>query len=562
MNRRSVVTVALVMVGALTLGACGGGQATPATTPPKATPTASPAQATPSPAPTATPSGPQPRYGGVLQVRWYNEFRRPWDTWRSDSGFTYPYAKAMLSNLVQYRKENFQIRADLSDRWETSPDGKTYIFHLRKDARWHDGNPVTAKDILYNFQRGSDPQFSFNKSRVDPIATMDTPDDYTFRATLKDLSNAFLPQVATAFMLMYPAHVPDMAQWQKGPVGSGPFKFGSDKPNTAYEFVKNPGYFEKDQAGRQLPYLDGVVFNVIPDPGLAQSAFVTGRVHCGCTHAEFWVIRNEEKLRSDVPGIKIQSHLGALLQLYFNVKRAPFDSADFRRGIAIGLDKEQIGATFALGKTFRPTSALIPPTFNGQWGLPKEELAKIPGYTPDHAADLKVAQQKIQQSGIDPKKVKIEIIGPEAYRDLGDLLGSVLIKDLGLDTAVSIIATPELSARRARGDFQIYIMSDSGSIDDPADWYRDFITTGGSQNGGGYANPRFDDLLRSQDREPDPAKRRQLAWEAQRLELTDFPKAPLFFALGERATRAEVTNFKTGPLINMNFDWSDVWLEK
>ena len=570
----------LIPVGtvALVVAACGGGEATATPAPtattvarpsPVATGTPSPATPAPSatptsPAPTAapTPTAPQPKTGGVLQARFYTDYRR-WDTWRADAGFSYPFLRAMMSNLIQYQQGTFTIVGDLAESWDVGPDGKSYTFRLRRDAQWHDGMPVTSKDILYTFKRGQDPQYTFNKTRVDPIQTMETPDDRTFKVTLKDFSNAFLPQAATPFMLMYPAHVPDMAQWDKARIGSGPFKLSADRPSASYEFVRNPAYFMKDPQGRSLPYLDGIVFNVIPDPALALSAFLTGRVQCSCTISEFYVIQNEDRIRSQVPGVKMFSHLGAGNYLYFNTRRPPFDNLAFRQAIAIGVDKEKIGATFALGKTLRPIPALVPSERGGQWALPQAELVRTPGFNPDHSADLKIMRDKIQQSGVDPKKVKVQVLTSLSYQSLAEVIASHLASDLGLDTSVTVTqSTAEQNKYLQAGDFSIYTMSDNGVIDDPGDWYRDWITTGGAQNTGGYSNPRVDQILAIQDKEPDFAKRKQLILELQRIELTEFPKAPLLWQLSIRAMWPEVMDFKVGPLNLQNWDWSSIWLDK
>ncbi len=583
MSRRVALLLVLSPVVALVVAACGGGGATATPVPPTATtrpaPTAAPPTATSAPAPvataapvptatrppapTATPAGPAPKIGGTFQPRWYVDSRN-WDVWHAAGGFNTGFVKNMMSNLVQFRPGTFEIAEDLATTWNTSADGKVLTFGIRKDASWHDGKPVTARDVMYTFNRGNDPAFNFNKSRVRLIEKMETPDDSTLKVTLSSVSNSFLANVAGAFMLIYPSHITDMAVWQKNPVGSGPFVLKSDKPDVAYDFTKNPKYYRKDAAGTTLPYLDAITFNVIVDPQLSLSAFRSGRIHCGCIFDQNWTNANIEALRRDIPGLKEGVAVGGVRSLYFNAKKAPFNNAALRQAVAIGLDKEAVTSTYEGGKqNYGPAPFLVPPELGGQWGLPKAELQKFPGLNPNHAADTALAKQKFKEAGVEPSSLNIRLLGSNFYKPLGDLLASVLISDLGIKTSVdSPASTIEINQQRLSGNFDILMIADSQSIDDPSDRFSEYIITGGADNLAGYSNPRVDDLMAQQDREQDPAKRRQMLWDIQRVLLTETPMMPLFFIKNVRALRPEVNNYKAGPLHIQNFDFSEIWLDK
>ncbi len=594
MKRHALATFFLTVVAALVVAACGGGAATATpqatTRPPQPTATSAPAAvpaatstpvpaatsapqptatATPRPAPTATPvaptatpTGPQPKVGGTLQVHWY-QVTTAWDTWSAAGAFSFGFTNTLLSNLIKAPPGGGAIVGDLAERWEVSQDGKVITFFLHKDAQFHDGKPVTSKDVLYNFQRASDPKYTYNKARMAPITTMETPDAFTFKVTLKQPSNRFLGSVATPFVLVYPSHITDMAEWQKTAIGSGPFKLKSAKVDSLIAMERDPNYFGKDAQGRKLPYLDAINFNVIVDSALALSSFRTGRVQCACIFGVGWVLDNDEQLRRDIPGGQFYTYVGSLLQLYFNQKKAPFDNLAFRQAVAIGLDKESIGATFARGKTTRPVSSLIPVEVGGQWSLPKDELQKLPGYRPNRADDVALARQKFQESGIDPKKVSVKVQTDPTYNAIGEIAASLLSTDLGLPTTTELISSvPDSTQRKIAGDFQVYVMSEGGAFDDPLEYHDTRLVTGGALNYGGWSNARYDQLLAAQDAEPDVAKRRALIWDLQRIELTEFPKLPIFFVQGLKAAWPEVKNLKIGPLVLQNYDFSQVWVDK
>lgn len=582
--------ILLVLGGVLTLvlAACGGGEST-ATPQPTRTPqptatsvpgataaplptatSASPATATATAAPTAT-QAPRPtatsvaavgapKYGGILQAR----LTRDWDNWdiyHAAGGFTSVFNQQLLSNLLRFKKDSISVmEADLAQSWEVSAEGKSYTFRLRQDANWSDGKPVTSADVAYNLGRAADPKYTFNKEKVALIATIETPDPSTIKLTLKRVSASFLPNIAGAFMLMYPSHVTDMAQWQKAPVGSGPFVFEKYNKGVSYLFRKNTSYYGKDAAGRTLPYMDGIDYTVIVDPALALAAFRAGRSQCGCGFDSDFLTEAKEQLEKDIPGVKLGLTFPSRHEMRFNLRKAPFNNLAFRQGVAIGLDKEKIASVYRRGLNYRPAPPLVAPERGGQWGLPKGELTKIPGYNPDHAADVALAQQKFRESGIDPKTVQVEIIFSSFFGAEGELMATVL-SELGIKATPVPLGTTEMAQRRIGGRFEIDHVTAGISLDDPGDQYTPELLSDGSFNFGKYVNDRVDQLLRDQDAELDPAKRRSILWDIQRINLTEFPMVPFLYQGNGYGTRPEVFNFRTPPLaVHAAFRLEEVWI--
>lgn len=372
-NRSSALTAILAV--SIIAVACGGGEPSKSPTPtgpslplvasPTATavaPTATPPPTTtPTPKPAVTPAAPtpatagvQPKYGGILQARLQSE-RPNLDTYHP-SGFSAAYmVMQTLSNLVNFKGVSLsEIEGDVAKNWEVGGDGKAFTFRLREDIQWSDGKPFTSADVLYNFRRASDPMATYNKGRVDVISTMETPDSYTFRATLMRFSASFLYGTASATMLMYPAHIPDKAEWTKSQVGTGPFVLKLHNQGSLYSYRKNAKYYGRDAAARSLPYLDGIDFNIIPDIALSLAAFRTGRIDCGCFSDRDFLTENEEALRQENPQMKFTQLSSTKQSLQFNLQAPPFNNLALRQAVAIGLDKEQIGTVFLGGKTLRP----------------------------------------------------------------------------------------------------------------------------------------------------------------------------------------------------------------
>lgn len=567
-GRFTAKALGLAGVIALIVAACGGGAEPTATPKPAPTPTTAVATPTsvptPTPRPTATPtpSGPQPRYGGVLQVRRSSDAAN-WDTYHVAGGFNTMFLQNLLNNLTGFQKgSNSVIEGDTAESWELSADGKVYTFKLRRDVKFHDGTPFTSADAIYNFQRASDSKTAWNRERVAAIASMEAPDPYTFKITLKRVSASFLPSISSPFLLMYPAHITDMAEWQKTAVGTGPFTFKELKLGAFIDFRKNADYFKKDAAGRQLPYLDGVFIHIIADPALTEAALRTGRLHCGCWFDSDVLTAKQDALRRTIPGIKLTAAHSGTHSLTFNLKRAPWNNDAFRQAVAIGFDKVKVASIAHGGTSYTPASPLLPPEIGGQWGLPKDQVIKIPGYNPDHSVDVALAQQKFRESGIDPKSVQFDLDVGSFFGAQAEVMATVL-SELGIKVTPRIVPPVEGNKRLIEGTFDVANTAIGPSIDDPADQYAAYMASNGTLNYGKYANPRVDQLLEQQEGALDPAKRRALVWELQRVQLEDAAVMPFWWLVSVRGTRPEVVNYKVANLsVTSSFRVEEVWLER
>ena len=172
------------------------------------------------------------------------------------------------------------IEPGLAETWDTSEDGLTYTFHLRQGVKWHDGEPFTSADVIYTYQTiltkaiGSymaSTLFSvtgaedfFNGTATD-VSGLQAPDDNTVVFTLSEPNASFLFSILTQHSII-PAHVwKDMpvdemtkpASWEKGQIGTGPFKFVEYQPDQFLKLDPNP------DAWRGAPLLDGILFVMV-----------------------------------------------------------------------------------------------------------------------------------------------------------------------------------------------------------------------------------------------------------------------------------------------------------
>ncbi len=187
----------------------------------------------------------------------------------------------VFNNLVLYDQQVAQnslasIVPDLATKWEWSEDGKELTFPLRQGVKWHDGKPFTSADVKCTWDllmgKGSDKlRLNPRKSWYENVVEVTTRGDFEVTFHLKQPQPALLALLASGWSPIYPCHVP-AREMRQHPIGTGPFKFVEFKPNESIKVTKNPDYWKP---GR--PYLDGIDYTIMREPGPRHLAFFAGK---------------------------------------------------------------------------------------------------------------------------------------------------------------------------------------------------------------------------------------------------------------------------------------------
>ena len=187
----------------------------------------------------------------------------------------------VFNNLVmfdQHEKQNSlqSIVPDLATGWSWNEDRTELTFPLRRGVKWHDGEPLTAKDVqcTWDLLTGK----SSEKLRINPrkawyrnLEEVTPNGDYEVTFRLKRPQPSFIVLLASGFSAVYPCHVP-ARDMRAHPIGTGPFKFVEFKPNESIKLARNPDYWNE---GR--PYLDGIEYTIIRNLSTAVLAFIGGK---------------------------------------------------------------------------------------------------------------------------------------------------------------------------------------------------------------------------------------------------------------------------------------------
>ncbi|MDQ6602883.1 MAG: ABC transporter substrate-binding protein [Chloroflexota bacterium] len=429
----------------------------------------------------------------------------------SSTALCHAYNSLIRLNLVDGLKT---IIPDVAESWQMSADGLTYTFKLRSGVLFHDGTPLTSDDVAATYNRiVAPPQgvVSIQRDFFSMVSKVETVDPMTAKFTLAIPSPIFLLLLTATFNVIYSkktldANNNDLRKVQIPP-GTGPFTFVSYKENELWTFAKNPNYWNKD-----LPYLDSVEMLHVPAFSDRGTAVLTGRADYSPNVAkETW---DEGQKHPDTIKGTLVAQFGCY-QVVINTRKKPFDDPRVRRACFLALNRQGLFQAFATQEQIRLTR-WVP--YGSEFATPPEEIAKLPGYRADKAQDIADAKKLLADAGF-PNGIQgvdflVASLPPHA-EVLGPAVQDQLKQALGVETKIRVQERAFLVEDEKKGNFTLVLDTPGGPIADVSPLANAYLKTGGSQNYGGYSNPKVDDLLKRSDAEQDRTKRADLLNQLQ-----------------------------------------------
>jgi peptide/nickel transport system substrate-binding protein len=468
-----------------------------------------------------TPSSAEtPKYGGTFVVAIVNDPTTLNPATSSD--FYVKLISGTLFDTLVNLDFNFNPVPRLAQSWEISKDGLTYTFHLAK-AKWHDGQPVTSEDVKFTVEQVLGPYHPSGAQYKDRVQEILTPDPQTVVFKLKSSFGPFPVMLANDLYIM-PKHVYQGTDILKNParltpIGTGPFKFAEWKKGDYIRVVRNPDYFI---AGK--PYLDEIVFKVASDAGARMLAFEKGEID----YLSFYLFPSSEVERvKKIPGLKTTTKgheiFGDILDLFFNLDRAPLNNLKVRQAVAYAIDKKDIldKADYGLGKIATgPIPSSLP------WA-----------YTPDVAKynhDPAMANKLLDEAGL-PKndkgiRFKTTLVWDRTvplFTKTAEILREQL-KAVGIDLELKPFdRATMLDLVFTKRDFDLWVHGLSTGGDPAIGIQRLYLSNNirpaPFTNASGYRNPAVDELFSKAASNPDQKARAQLYYTVQKTLTQDLP---------------------------------------
>lgn len=507
-----------------------------------------------------------PQYGGILNNHPGNADPPSFDSQLENTYNTNrPFAGA-YNTLIRFDSQDpNKLAPDLAEKWEISPDGKAVTFTLRKGVKFHSGNDFTSADVKFNVDRirglikeGPGALVSPRKDLVRAVERVDTPDPQTAVLRLQYPSASLLAYLASVFNPIYSKEWVEAGHPPGKEVnGTGPFKLKEYIRGTSVELVKNETYWNEG-----LPYLDGVKTYIIPSLGTVLASLRAGQVHFMSLTQEQYESLQPQVGSGDLKGrldlIKIPS-TGGGTSVWPNTNRKPFDDVRVRLAMTLAVDRNEVakvqGGPDAVVKGWLPAG-----TF---YALPPEELAKMPGYRPDKAAERAEARRLLAEAGY-PNGLTLKGItrNEQSYIDNGIVYADQLKKVGIVVDPVEVLDISRIYELYDARNFDISFSSGgSGTTEDPDTVFGQFHICGSPRNYVGICDPRIEDLFSKQAQAMDPKERQKLSWELEKLVLNLVPGLPTAYSQPTKwAVSAQLRGFSSAKDNQFRFD--QVWLAK
>jgi peptide/nickel transport system substrate-binding protein len=407
------------------------------------------------------------------------------------------------------------IVPELAEKWSWQDSYRSLVFFLRKNVKWHDGQPFTAKDVKYTFDVVREAADAPTKLRLNPrkewyanVEAIEAPEPHTVVFRLKRPQPSLLLMLASGYSPVYPAHVSPNDLRQRC-VGTGPFKLKQYQPGTVVEMERNPDYFIP---GR--PYLDGIRYPIITERGTRLAALQTGRLDV--SQPLEMTKTMAETLKQAAPSLVVtvigQNGSDNVL---VNHKRTPFDNPIVRRAVNFALDRNAYVRGVRHDGAIIGSALMSPP--HGTWGLLEKDLRTLAGYR-DPARDKAEARRLLAEAGVGPAKplrVDLTTRNIAIYVDLASFVADQL-RQIGVEAAVKQVETAQYFPALARRDYQIGANLTASGIDDPDGYLFENYKCGASRNYTDYCNEAMDRLIDQQSQELNRDKRLKLVAEIQR----------------------------------------------
>lgn len=449
--------------------------------------------------------------------------------------------RALSEGLVAPAADNSSpanIRPAAAERWDVSADGLVYTFHLRPNARWSNGEPLTAADFVESFRRALTPAtaapqahlfFPVKNARAFATGAVNDFGDVGIRAsdartlaiTLEHPTPRFLAYVASGPWI--PVNVRVVAQrgraWTRAGhfVGNGPFVLAEWRPHQRIVVKRNPHY-----AGPDQPSVDELHFLVFDNDDTEERAYRSGQIDVTLTVPRTKLATYSRERPAELQRVE----LAETRYLSFNTRRPPLNNPQVRLALSAAIDREQLTSRVLLGTQRPATRLLAPALFFNSATSPHTDSPSSP-----HRHDPQLARELLARAGFPNgdnfPPLELTAWSPSQVTTL-EAIQAMWRDTLGIEVTLATREAKVHLESLSAGDYDIAFITQIPSVADPAAVLSEYVT-GRSTNYPHWSEADFDSSISELHAIAEPAVLAQRELAAEDLLLRDAPLAPLYY---------------------------------
>lgn len=471
-----------------------------------------------------------------------------------------------LNNLMEGLTrlgQNHEPEAAIAEKWDISEDGKTYTFHLRDNAKWSNGDPVTAGDFVYSWRHLLDPDtgsaaaflgnfikgaeaYNSGKGSAEDVG-VEAVDDKTLKVTLEEPTGFFLNIVTNpAFFPVNEKVAKDNPKWHAEAdsfVSNGPFKLTEWKHNDHMLMEKNDQYWDAD-----IVKLDKVHWAMVNDSNTEYQMFESGELDMTGIPSEL----ADQLIDGD--NVKIEEQAG--LAFYrFNVKKEPFQNEKIRKAFALAVNQEDI-VKFVTKNKEEAAKGFVSPGFKNPSGKDfREANGDLVKFDADEAK--KLLEEGMKEEGYDKlPKVTLTYNTNEDNKAIAETMQSMFKDNLGVNVTLENTEWNVFLEDQSNLKHQLSRSSFLFDYGDPINFLESFITDS-SMNRTGWSNKEYDKLIKDAKKEADEDKRWDIMFQAEKLLADEMPLFPIHFYNQVNIYKDGVTGVVRHPVGYVELKWAD-----
>jgi peptide/nickel transport system substrate-binding protein len=413
-------------------------------------------------------------------------------------------------------KDAAEFVPQLARQWDYTADDNSYTFRLQENVKWHDGADFTADDVVFTFNYTKEHPYQWVDNSI--VESAEALDQYTVKLYLSRPYAPFFQDVAGAQPIL-PEHIwenvttPEEFLTPEAVIGTGPYTLADySQEHGSYLFKANDSYYLGQPAVGEIKFVK-VAAEMTPaalETGSVNAAAIPAEVVADIEAAGFTIITDPPSWNG---------------KLTINHQKEPLSFKEFRQALAYAIDRQALVQVVFRGNAIAGSPGMLPPT--SVWYNPD---------TPQYQYDPDKARQLIEGLGYnrldngyfakDGQPLKLSLIAAADYKDLGQFITQQL-EQLGIDIDFQTLEAKTVDARVDAWDFDLSIYG-HGGIFDPSILQR--TTLGEGFNSARYtADAELTHLLQAQLTEMDPAKRKEMVFQIQRLYADDLPALTLYY---------------------------------